>query len=634
MSLEEHRMHLEEGVACPLCLSDKHGFKKGDIPVDFNSQFNREEQKLNRLEEIAVNLDKKSKDLLNDISYYLHQLKTLSDKEVAQLKDLDEVQTKTIKLFLDYPMLEQEMLDYDSDTLQEEKKSWQDRNSLLETIKSKLTTLQKDEIAKQEKLSAAKSRIEIFEKEIDELLIQKREKDAQLLVLSATGETQLPQINALLKDLNTTVASLEELQKAIKEIEKRKKLYEDALKKVQKVEQDLAELNAKIATQNSLLQNQQEQIAAKQDKSLTETTVLSDLKMKRAELFEDKNPQEEQRRRREALEHLRTEAENLKNNKNALSSDLQANNKLLEDKVQTETQKQKEDAARGAELIEKAKQIGFDSLEQLRLAMLPEEDARRWKQEKEEIEKRWEKNNELLLQYSAAYNESAEKRPTELSLEEIQAAKKVADEARDAAIQAIGKIEQKLEVHFANETRQKEFAAQISLQTKEHNRWQQLYELIGHAEGKKFRKFAQNITLSKLIELANKHLQHFASGRYLLEKRGDDDLEIDILDAYQANNRRILSTLSGGETFLASLSLALGLSDLAGGRANIESLFIDEGFGTLDAETLNIALSALQMLQNQGKTIGIISHVQQLQNAIDVQIKVQSKSGGFSELIY
>jgi len=155
--------------------------------------------------------------------------------------------------------------------------------------------------------------------------------------------------------------------------------------------------------------------------------------------------------------------------------------------------------------------------------------------------------------------------------------------------------------------------------------------LIGSADGKKFSKFAQGLTLAWLTELANRHL-HKLSDRYQIVKTPEKDLELQITDAYQADVVRPMTTLSGGESFLVSLSLALGLSDLAGRKTQINSLFIDEGFGTLDAETLDIAISALENLQSGGKMIGIISHVEALKERIGTQIEVSKQPRGYSKI--
>ena len=197
--------------------------------------------------------------------------------------------------------------------------------------------------------------------------------------------------------------------------------------------------------------------------------------------------------------------------------------------------------------------------------------------------------------------------------------------------QTIGGLREKL---AANEKQQKaagKLVDQIDRQEKNFIRWAQLNEIIGQADGKKFRIFAQGLTLSKLVELANFHLESL-NGRYLIRKRSDDDLELEIIDTFQADNTRSMNTLSGGESFLVSLSLALGLSDLAGRDARIQSLFIDEGFGTLDENSLDMAIDTLENLQSDGKSIGIISHVKALKERIGTQILVVKKGTGFSEV--
>lgn len=161
---------------------------------------------------------------------------------------------------------------------------------------------------------------------------------------------------------------------------------------------------------------------------------------------------------------------------------------------------------------------------------------------------------------------------------------------------------------------------------------QQLHHLIGSSDGQKFRKFAQGLTLDHLIYLANKRLNHFY-GRYCLERRTSDSLNFSVLDTWQGDYKRDVSTLSGGESFLVSLALALALSDLVSNRTRIDSLFLDEGFGTLDAETLDFALDALDSLNATGKTIGIISHIEAIRERLPVQLKVHMNSGlGISQL--
>ncbi len=174
-------------------------------------------------------------------------------------------------------------------------------------------------------------------------------------------------------------------------------------------------------------------------------------------------------------------------------------------------------------------------------------------------------------------------------------------------------------------------AAQLENAEAEAQRWGRLSELIGSSSGAKFSRFAQSLTLRQLISLANHHLQHLAD-RYRLIPAAGDELDLRIIDLYQANADRPMESLSGGESFLASLALALGLSELASRHHPIDSLFIDEGFGTLDSDTLETALSALENLRSRGKTIGLISHVELLKERLTTQVRVHRGPSGTSSL--
>ena len=201
---------------------------------------------------------------------------------------------------------------------------------------------------------------------------------------------------------------------------------------------------------------------------------------------------------------------------------------------------------------------------------------------------------------------------------------------RDAQLTS-GQLKQQIKDNEARKTRAAELVKSIDTQRAETDRWARLNEIIGSGDGKRFRVFAQGLTLQRLVRLANGHLQRL-SGRYRIRKQPGESLNLRIVDTYQADFERSSTTLSGGESFLVSLALALGLSDLAGRNARIETLFIDEGFGTLDQNTLDVALTTLENLQADGKTIGIISHVKELQERIGTQIRVKKGGSGFSTL--
>jgi exonuclease SbcC len=162
------------------------------------------------------------------------------------------------------------------------------------------------------------------------------------------------------------------------------------------------------------------------------------------------------------------------------------------------------------------------------------------------------------------------------------------------------------------------------------SRWKLLDEKFG---GDRLTRLVQRIGMDALLGYANQRLQSF-SNRYQLRGVDTDGLGILVVDRRNLDATRVTSSLSGGEKFLTSLSLALGLSDIASRSARIDSLFIDEGFGTLDAETLETALSALQMLRTDtGRQVGIISHVGALQERLQARIVVQPNGDGTSKLV-
>ena len=166
-----------------------------------------------------------------------------------------------------------------------------------------------------------------------------------------------------------------------------------------------------------------------------------------------------------------------------------------------------------------------------------------------------------------------------------------------------------------------------------YHKWASLNELIGSSDGKKYRNFAQALTFEHLIGLSNKQLQKM-SDRYLLKRSGDasNPFELSVIDKFQNAELRTAQNLSGGEKFIVSMSLALGLANMASKNMRIDTMFIDEGFGTLDSDYLDVALSALSNLQSEGKIIGVISHLSELKERIATHIEVVPSGNGHSKI--
>lgn len=291
------------------------------------------------------------------------------------------------------------------------------------------------------------------------------------------------------------------------------------------------------------------------------------------------------------------------------------------------------------ELLPKLGQLNIDSVENGLDAMLQENQANDIKEKQQQLDSKkisleqslndkrdeWKKNAALLIEFDV---EEGNK-----SIERLRGELKNIDSRQQEANRRIGMLNAQIDENAAKQKRTVDLQNKAKKMHKEAARWNALNDIIGDAQGKRFAKFAQELTLLHLINQANIHLKNL-NERYRI-KKGNENVKDDLLvvDTFQGNNERSVRTLSGGESFLVSLALALGLSDLAGQNTRIESLFIDEGFGALDQTTLDIALSALEKLQSESnRTIGIISHVESLKERIRTQIVLTKSSSGYSTM--
>ena len=263
-----------------------------------------------------------------------------------------------------------------------------------------------------------------------------------------------------------------------------------------------------------------------------------------------------------------------------------------------------------------------------------EERNRLQEQQKQRLDKLLQEKTRLDTQ-EKAYQQHLSQQPvlsTEHNIEQITTHLSSLETQLAQLQETKFRIQEQLRIDEEKRKAQQDLLIHITKQQSQFDDWSYLNELVGSASGDKFSRFAQGLTLDHLIYLANRRLEKL-HGRYFLQRKTPASLELQIADTWQADALRDTRTLSGGESFLVSLSLALALSDLVSNKTQIESLFLDEGFGTLDPDTLDIALDALDSLNASGKIIGVISHVEAMKERIPVQIKVKKAGGlGISQL--
>lgn len=287
----------------------------------------------------------------------------------------------------------------------------------------------------------------------------------------------------------------------------------------------------------------------------------------------------------------------------------------------------------GRLLLSELKTLGVNSTDELKMKLLEElkaEEIRKLVQESRDEEIKLSTNKTLI---EKNLSEAIKLDDTTITLLELISSKNELEISKEQIQKTILELEIALKNDDGFREKNKNAHAALQLLQKDLDLWTKMNLLIGDATGKKFSNFVQDLTLEQLIHYGNKRLISF-SDRYLLDTPKPTESEaLKVIDTFMGNTRRAVSSLSGGETFKLSLALAFGLSDLAAKNVEIESLFIDEGFGSLDPESLDQSISILEKMQNEGnKSIGIISHVGELKDRIATKIKLIQTGSGYSRI--
>ncbi|PAT31527.1 hypothetical protein CLI92_12880 [Vandammella animalimorsus] len=288
--------------------------------------------------------------------------------------------------------------------------------------------------------------------------------------------------------------------------------------------------------------------------------------------------------------------------------------------------------AQAAEFAAQLQARGFADEAAYRAATLPPAQRQQLTQQAEQLRieqaRLHSQQQALQAQRSALQAERPDEPPPLPSLQQAQA--ELAAQQRQA-LEALGTLKSRLAEQQRLADQQQAQRQAIEAQQRECLRWEALHALIGSADGKKYRHFVQGLSLAMVVAQANRQLQKM-SGRYLLVCDPAQPLELNVIDNDQAGLVRTTKNLSGGESFIVSLALALGLSHMASQNVRVDALFLDEGFGTLDDEALETALDTLASLRLEGKLIGVISHVPALKERIATQIVLTPLPGGHSRL--
>ena len=471
------------------------------------------------------------------------------------------------------------------------------------------------------------ARLRAAQESLEQLQAQQRESGERLRVRRDAFLLAAKHCFATDTDLKAVLA---EPQSFLNEAEARRQRYAAADASAQKAQEKLTAASAAANAAAAQKRGADEAQAAASERAQAAHQAAQDVRKDRENKFGQRSAQAE---RRELAHRVRSSREK---ERNAAQASAQAAQHLktieatlsAEKKAAQEFAQKTEDAkARFSELLANAAFADEAAL------LAAERDPARIK----ELEQTAEAAGQAYA--AAESNRATAQRDLEALLQtphrdvqEAEAAAELAqtDERASEAERRLGSLRQQLEADDAVRRKAALIEAELKTARTSADKWAKLSGLIGSADGKTFRLAAQSLTFALLLHEANVILSRMQS-RYQLIPAGSQKLDLAVRDLELAGLERTSFNLSGGETFLVSLALALALSRVSSSRMQVDTLFLDEGFGTLDPDTLEKALNALEMLQQKtGKLIGIISHVRAVRERVGVHIVVKPR-GTFGE---
>ncbi|WP_113627200.1 AAA family ATPase [Pectobacterium peruviense] len=636
VKLEAERQRLQAGKACPLCGSTEHpAIERYQAlqPSETQRRLTALQQEVSQLATALANttarlasLEQQREQLQQDIAQNDGEHQTLLQQwqdvsERLQVNYMLEQQDAVAAWFAQREAEEQDIRQQIS-TREQQQKQWQESKDSLTNDETLLRVLdQKIALNTQQQTSL---RVTLEE------TAQSLQSVRQQLTQYAQEITQtLANAGLILPEDDAQDGWLVERESEWQDWKTKEQEQSRLIPLLATLESDVQHLNHSVTEAKQLLQAQQQQLEH-------HNNVLNTSQQARLALFGDRKTadvREQLQRTSQQYDNTLRLAQSARQHAETTLSRLTG--ELTRTQQQYEQNTHQRDSAT-ERFTQALQQSAFADETAFLNALLDEQERQTLQALKEKLYQSLQQAAALHQQAEQALLEQQQKRPTSLpeeaTQEWVQQQLSEQDEALKTNLRQQGEFQRQLSDDRERRENQQSLLNEIAQSQQMCDDWDALNSLIGSSKGDKFRKFAQGLTLDHLIYLANLQLSRLHD-RYQLKRKPGGELELLVMDTWQADAERDTKTLSGGESFLVSLSLALALSDLVSHRASIDSLFLDEGFGTLDAETLDIALDALDNLNASGKTIGVISHVEAMKERIPVQIKVQKVNGlGVSRL--
>ncbi|WP_062060728.1 AAA family ATPase [Aquimarina longa] len=631
-SFEEERKKLVSEEPCPLCGSIEHPY----IHTYKTLELSKSQKILVDRKEILSQLQEKNQELkikiaktevsLNDTLSQQEDIRTTLDthhtnfialQTTTTIEDLEPIEASLAMINTQLKTITDTITEIQN--LQQQKES---KSKVLNSEKDSIAVLQQEIATLEEKLKNSKQ--ELQNKHADQEKITEAISSIEINLQQelAIHQLQLPTIENgthFITDLETKVATYKEKEK---QLDSHKNTISQLILIIKTTSNQLEEKTKEYSQQQDTIAQLEAQLQEYQTNRNTILPIDITTEHKRIIL-------------NTAIEKAKTEAEKSATAFQELQQRLTALHKEYE-VVKREGKVIKIKVSTDTETLQKAIELTlFSSREHIEKALLIEADETKYKAILRTIEDKDLELNTQKERLNTSIAKQEKEKDFEISLKQTIAEKKSVVQIKDELLTKIGSIKERLLVDNQIKERNTTVVAEITKQERIVQKWVQLLHLIGGSKDA-FNTYVQRLTLQNLIHLANIHLYKL-NKRYSLQMqetyKSGEELNFMLVDHYQADETRLVDTSSGGEKFLISLSLALGLSDLASHNVSIGSLFIDEGFGTLDTTTLESVIATLETLQAQGKMIGIISHVENLKERISTQIQIHKKNNGVSKVV-
>ncbi len=626
--LETERTHLVDGEPCPLCGATEHPYARGNLPTPDAARTALEDSKrdLKRLQADHRDAQIRAVALRNELDRN-------RDMQTAQRQQRDDAAQQRAALLT--------ALDLEPGTVITPAEPLAATEHEIEAIANRIREIETQEIAardhdraRQRAQDAANQANLAHQRATHALETAQRERvrlHANLQTLAGYIAEQQAELACALHAFDLNADRLTDLGALERELSDRGAHWTEHQRRRGEIEQEITQRRAELDKLTTLAAHDQAALAQSQQRLDALRDAHQQLSSERRARFGDQNPDQVER----TLEAEIAAAERTVNERRATLNTEQQHLVRIETRLQSLDVQIARRAARLAEL-------GADFARQLAQAYFSDEQdylsARLTPAEYQSLAERAAQLERVKVELEIRRADLAQRLAAERTRALADAPRETlsANLARlDAELttlqQAIGAATQRLEDDSRLRERQRAHLEKIEAQQRTCERWDALHELIGSADGKKFRNFAQGLTFEIMIAHANRQLEKM-SDRYLLSRDAAQPLDLNVVDNYQAGEIRSTKNLSGGESFIVSLALALGLSRMASQNVRVDSLFLDEGFGTLDEDALDTALETLASLRAENKLIGIISHVAALKERIATRIQVEPGPGGRSQL--